>query len=99
MKAVYRLMTSIGDVFNLTENGAVILEDSKNLDDWVIMGIRELKPFGRFGELIPLDEAVEIKSYAFKNGYPKYVIQDYDHGEVRIWLNPKYHGVRSLYKI
>ncbi len=104
-KIKYRISTPFDDEYQLDKDGYVIkfsngldLTNSpkSHIEDWQVLGIVELKPFGNIDGLIPLSEAVGIDNYSFKNGNPKYTIIDLDHGTKRVIGNTKYHGVRSI---
>ena len=105
-KIHYIINTPYGDKYELSKAGYVLrysngLDKTRSslaeLKTWQILGLRELLPFGNLGHLIPLSDAVKLENFAFKNGKPKYTIQDLDHGTVRIVGNTKWHGVRRLY--
>lgn len=105
-KIYYVITTPYGNTYELSKEGYV-LKYSNGLDlmsaslaelkNWQIVGLRELLPFSNLGRLIPLSDAAKIKNFAFKNGRPKYTLQDLDHGTTRIVGNVKYHGVRNLF--
>ena len=104
-KIKYTIRTKYGNKYELTNKGQVVKYSNgldktnaseQELNTWIIMGIRELKPFGNLGSLIPLCEAINIKEFCFKNGNPKYTIQDLDHNTVRIVGNTKVHGIVSI---
>jgi len=102
----YKISTPYGDLYQLDEDGYVI-KHSNGLDKtkagkeeiktWRITGIRELKSFNHLGMLISLSESIKIDNFLFKNGKPKYVIEDIDHGTTRIVGNSQFHGVKSVY--
>jgi hypothetical protein len=84
---------SIGQVLQYSGNGLNKHGQSfEQLNTWVIKGLREIKPFNHLGDLIPLSRLHEIKKFTFKNGRPKYIICDIDHGTYREHGNIKYHG-------
>jgi hypothetical protein len=105
----YKVITRYRDVYELSESGAVIKYNGNGLDksnasetdlnSWIITGLRELKPFGNLGNLISLQDASKLDTFRFKNGNPKYTMQDLDHGTVRIHGNCRVHGVVSLREI
>jgi hypothetical protein len=66
------------------------------LNTWIIRGIHEIKPFSQLGKLIPLSEAVQIKTFRFKNNHAKYAIADIDHGTKRVHGNWNFHGVEYI---
>jgi hypothetical protein len=107
-KIIYEIVTPYRDYYQLSKKGYVIkysngLDKSKatkeDLKTWQVIGIRKILPFGNLGYLIPLNEAIKIDNFCFKNGNPKYTIEDIDHNTHRITGNTKYHGVKNLYKV
>ena len=104
----YKIITPYRNCYQLGSSGEVIRYSNgidktnakrSELMTWVVLGIAELKPFGRIGKTIPLHEAVEIKDFTFKNGNPKYTIVDLDHGTTRIIGNTTAHGVNKVWKV
>lgn len=91
---------SFGHVLTFSGNGFnKVGQPIESLKTWKITGIREIKPFGRLGNLITLDQAVKLTSFRFKNGKPKYAICDIDHGTPRVHGNFTYHGCIGVTKI
>lgn len=107
-KIVYIITTAYGNRYRLSVEGYV-LKYSNGLDKqtasleelktWQVMGIRPLEPFGRLGRLIPVSEAAKLKNFRFKNGRPRYTIQDLDHGTIRTVGNARVHGVSIVERI
>ena len=99
----YEIRTPHGDRYLINEVGQVLEYSngfkSDGSDDWKIVGICELKPFGHIGRPIPLNRAVKIEKFTYKNGNPKYTAMDLDHGTCRIWGNTKYHGISSIQEV
>ena len=102
----YKITTPYGNCYQLDSSGNVIKysngldktnSTSSDIQTWRVLGIVELLPFGRLGNLIPLPQAVNIKNFSFKNGKPKYTVVDLDHGTERIVGNTKYHGVSKVF--
>lgn len=97
----YEIRTPYGNYYTLNEKGQVMEYSngfkSSGSDSWKVLGLVELKPFGRIGKLIPLSEAVKITCFTFKNGNPKYTAIDLDHGTRRMWGNVRCHGVARLW--
>ena len=110
-KPKYEITTPYGDRYILNSLGNVLEYSNgfkwqnynyptrslkENLDTWKVLGLVEIKPFNNLGYLIPLKEAVKIKSYSFKNGRPRYTATDLDHGTTRVWGNWNYHGIKNI---
>lgn len=108
MKTKYIITTPYGDKYEVSKEGYVLkysngLDKTKagieELKTWQVLGIHEIMPFNQLGRLIPLDEAVKIESFAFKNGRPKYTGADKDHGTYRVWGNWNLHGIKRVYEV
>jgi hypothetical protein len=99
----YNILTPYGNRYETDESGRVLAHSngyrSSGSDSWMILGVRRIGPFNHLGPLIPLSQAVNLKDLHFKNGNPRYTIQDLDHGAVRVVGNWNYHGVRAIYAI
>jgi hypothetical protein len=104
----YRIRTKYGSWYETDNRGYVIKCDNgldksqaklHDLMTWQITGIREIRAFGNLGHLIRLDEASHLDNFKFKNGNPRYTIEDIDHGTKRIHGNWKCHGCISVEKI
>jgi len=98
----YIIVSLYGDKYETDLKGRVVKYSNglnkenaseDELNTWIIRGVHEIKSFGQLGKLIPLSEAVQIKNFKFKNGKPKYTIEDIDHGSVRIHGNWDVHGI------
>lgn len=107
-KIKYRLTTKYGTCYETDNRGYVIKcdnvlnKENANMDDlmsWQITGIRKLKAFNNLGFLIRLDEASKLQKFTFKNGNPKYTIEDIDNGTRRIHGNTKYHGIIAITEV
>jgi hypothetical protein len=102
----YRIITP--STTYITDENGYVLEYSGNdlnkrgqsiesLKTWQITGIRKINAFNNLGDLIPLRDAVKLKSFQFKNRKPMYAICDIDHGTRRIHGNFKAHGCVGVY--
>jgi hypothetical protein len=107
-KIKYAISTPYGNYYELSKEGYVIKysnglnkenADIQDLKSWQVLGIVELLPFGNIGNIIPLNEAVKLNTFSFKNGKPKYTIVDLDHNTRRIIGNTNWHGVKEVYQL
>jgi len=107
-KIAYRIRTKYGSYYETDCRGYVVkcnnglnkeAADLHDLMSWQITGIREIRPFNNLGHIIRLDEASQLKTFTFKNGNPKYAIEDIDHGTKRIHGNWKHHGISDVTKL
>lgn len=102
-KIVYKINTGYNSIYETDKDGYVLkysnglnkLNSPKRLTkDWQITGLREKKPFGNIGKLISLKEAIK-EELEYKNGKPKYYIEDIDHGTRRIHGENKYSRLKT----
>ena len=109
-KIQYKLTTKYGGWYEVDSRGYVIKCDNgldktnaslHDLMSWQVTGIRKIDNFGNIGVIVRLDEAVgfDKSDLLHKNGTPKYVICDIDHGTERVHGNHKVHGLVSVFLV
>ena len=59
-------------------------------EKWRIVGAVRFNNFGHEVERVSLDDilAGKIKDWKHKNGKQKWHVVDFDHGSIRVWMNP-----------
>lgn len=106
MSERYRIITMLGTVYEIDEDGCFLRYNNSMWkhphEDWKCTGIAEVRPFGRlfFINLADFIKLIENDTkFTFKNGNPKYTLTDIDYGSERTHGNIKCHGIRYAIKL
>lgn len=100
-KRIYRLRTSQGEYYEITEAGNIIRMDQTNFqpsDKWKLRGLAN----NRGHLIIPFDAIAEWMrrgkpGIKLVNRSPRYFIADFDHGTDRVW--GKGNGLSDIWAI
>jgi len=104
----YKLVTPYATRYVFDEHGCILRYDDSKFtcphNSWRIVGICEILPFNNL-HFIPLAKVlIDMKNgikynWKFKNGKPRYTVQDIDHGTLRTWGNWNVHGISYIKEI
>lgn len=97
---MWHIFTPYGSHYRVDNEGRFIV-DGKPSKGWKFLGIRHVKETTRF---VPFKTLKQVKSilkgdfiWLYKNGHPRWTVEDLDCGTTRTWGNTKYHGIKIMY--
>lgn len=95
------ITTPYGDKFRVNEQGLITQYKNKEFSGgWKMHGIASVTNMRvAFGLTFPNinEERIKELNLLYKNGNPRFTVEDIDHGNSRVWGNTKYHGIKTLH--
>lgn len=87
-KIKFEIWTDRRERYLVTEEDNIIRTDIDHSPSgkWKAVGVVEVLPFGRLGDMQSLESVAET-NMRFKNGKGRFMLVDFDHGSQRIWGN------------